>query len=406
MRLWGEGMAQVDDIEQVERELEAFRARAQDTLKSFDRLTELISEFTKISQAYEAEVGNAAEIADLLKDRLNEIDQNWVQLKSEVDEARGLLSRSEVEREGRWVQYNKENKKAQDEIEASWQEVQNQLGQTVIDMQNDSNQHFAEVNRDLDLQTSRLDEIQQRWTTLDEDLDKTKTALIAADRNQRTYFEQMITDLGGGSEQHLAEVNRSLDSQATRLDDIQNAFEQRWTVLEEDHAKTKTALIAADRNQRTYFEQMITDLGGGSEQHLAEVNRSLDSQALRLEDFQSEFDRRWTKMQEDGIKMQNDFQAAHGDLRAASWKMIDDLRGETEGRFSEINKGLARQAAKHEGANEAIEARIVEANNRLAGDFEQKNAIMELKIDRLQRMFWALLAIIIIIAIIIIYSTY
>jgi hypothetical protein len=395
-------MAQVDDIEQVERELEAFRARAQDTLKSFDLLTELISEITKTSQAYEAEVGNAAEIADLLNNKLNEIDQNWLRLKSEVDEARELLSRSEIEREGRWVQYNKDNKKAQEELEASWQEVQNQLGQTVIDMQNDSNQHFAEVNRDLDLQTSRLDEIQQRWTTLDEDLAKTKNALIAADRNQRTYFEQMIADLRGDSEQHFAEVNRSLDLQTSRLDEIQ----QRWTTLDEDLAKTKNALIAADRNQRTHFEQIIADLRGGSEQHLAEVNRSLDSQATRLEDFQSEFDRRWTKMQEDGIKMQNDFQAAHGDLRTASWKMIDDLRGETEGRFSEINKSLTHHAAKYEEANEAIEARIVEANNRLARDFEQKNAIMELKIDRLQRMFWALLAIIIIIAIIIIYSTY
>ncbi|MCJ7760367.1 hypothetical protein MUP59_04405 [Candidatus Bathyarchaeota archaeon] len=327
-------MAQVDDIDQVDRELEAFRARAQDALKSFDRLTELISEFTKTRQAYEAEVGNAAEMADLLKDRLNEIDQNWVQLKSEVDEARELLSRSEVEREGRWVQYNKDNKKAQEELEASWQEVQTQLGQIITDLQNDCNQHFAEVNQNLDLQ-------------------------------------------------------------ASRLDDIQNAFEQRWTALEEDIAKTRKDLIAADRNLQNQLDRMVTDLRGESE-------------------------KRFTKLQEDGARMQNDFQAAHGDLRTASWKMVDDLRGEGEGRFSEINKSLARQAARHEETNEAIEARIVEANNRLAGAleasrqeywknlslFEQNDLVTERRIDTLQSIIWVLIAIILIAVLIIIYATY
>jgi len=392
-------MAQVDDIDQVDRELEAFRARAQDALKSFDRLTELISEFTKTRQAYEAEVGNAAEMADLLKDRLNEIDQNWVQLKSEVDEARELLSRSEVEREGRWVQYNKDNKKAQEELEASWQEVQTQLGQIITDLQNDCNQHFAEVNQNLDLQASRLDDIQnafeQRWTALEEDHAKTKNGLIAADRNLRTQLEQMVADLRGESEQHLAEVIQGVDSQASRLDGFQDAFDQRWTALEEDIAKTRKDLIAADRNLQNQLDRMVTDLRGESE-------------------------KRFTKLQEDGARMQNDFQAAHGDLRTASWKMVDDLRGEGEGRFSEINKSLARQAARHEETNEAIEARIVEANNRLAGAleasrqeywknlslFEQNDLVTERRIDTLQSIIWVLIAIILIAVLIIIYATY
>jgi chromosome segregation ATPase len=374
-------MAQVDDIEQVDRELEAFRARAQDALKSFDRLTELISEFTKTRQAYEAEVGNAAEMADLLKNRLNEIDQNWQQLKSEVDEARELLSRSEVEREGRWVQYNKDNKKAQEELEASWQEVQTQLGQVITDLQNDCNQHFAEVNQNLDLQATRLDDIQnafeQRWTTLEGDHVKTKNGLIAADRNLRNQLEQTVADLRGESEQHLAEVIQGLDSHALRLDGFQDAF------------------IAADRNLQNQLDRMVTDLRGDSE-------------------------KRFTKLQEDGARMQNDFQAAHGDLRTASWKMVDDLRGEAEGRFSEINKSLARQAARHEETNEAIEARIVEANNRLAGEleasrqeywknlglFEQNDLVTERRIDTLQSIIWVLIAIILIAVLIIIYATY
>jgi hypothetical protein len=334
MELWGEGMAQLEDIEQIDRELEAFRARAQDTLKSFDRLEELISEFTKISQAYEAEVGNAAEITDLLKDRSNEIDQNWLQLKSKVDEVLELLNRSEIEREGRWVQYTKENKRAQEELRTSWQEFQAQLKQKVTDQQSDIKQRFAGVNRDLDLH-------------------------------------------------------------ATRLDDLQNAFAQRWTTLEEDLAKTKNGLIAADRNLRTHLEQMITDLRSDSEQ-------------------------RWTKLQEDGIKVETDFHAAHGDLRTASWRMVDDLREEAEGKFSEVNKSLACQAARIEEANDATDARFIEVKNRLAGEleasrqeyrkglsaFEQKDAIMKLRIEKLQRMVWALLAIIIIIMMVIIYVTY
>jgi hypothetical protein len=255
-------MAQADDIEQVERELEAFRARAQDTLKGFDRLTELISEFTKIRQAYEAEVGNAAEIADLLKDRLNEIDQNWVQLKSEVDEARGLLSRSEVEREGRWVQYNKDNKKAQEELEASWQEVQTQLGQIITDLQNDCNQHFAEMNQNLDLQAARLDDIQnafeQRWTVLEEDHAKTKNALLAADRNQRTQLEQMLTDLRGDSE-------------------------KRFTKLQEDGAKMQNDFQAAHGDLRTASWKMIDDLRGETEGRFSEINKVLARQAAKHE---------------------------------------------------------------------------------------------------------------------------
>jgi hypothetical protein len=334
MELWGEGMEQLDGIEQVERELEAFRARTQDTLKSFDRLEELVSDFTKTGQAYETEVASAAEIADLLKDKLNEIDLNWLHLKLEVDEALGQLNRSEIERDGRWTQYNKENKKVQDDLRISWQEFQAQL-------------------------------------------------------------KQMIIDLQSNSEQHLAEAIQGVDSQATRLDDFQNDFEQRWRMLEEDLAKTKNGLIAADRNLRAQFEQIVTDLRGDSE-------------------------RRWTKLQEDGIKIQTDFQAAQGDLRTASWGLVDDLRLEAEGRFSEINKTLAHQAARFEEANEAIESGIEEVNSRLAEEleasrqeyrkslslFEQKSLAIEKRIDRLQRVVWAMLAIIIIAMIIIIYTTY
>jgi hypothetical protein len=331
MELWGEGMTQLGDIDHVERELEAFRARTQDALKSFDRLEELISEFTENEQAYEREVASAAEIADLLKDKLKEIDQNWLHLKSEIDAALEHVNRSEIERERRWVQYNKDNKKAQDELRASWQEFQAQL-------------------------------------------------------------KQMVADLKSDSELHLLEAIQGFDSQAARLDDLQNAFEQRSAMLDEGLTKMKNGLIAADRNLRTELEQMITDL-------------RVDS------------DERWSKLQEKAAAMQKKFQAAHGDLRTTSWKMADDLRSEAKDRFSDIDKSLA---ARVEEINESTGARILEANNRLAGEleasrqeygeslsvFEQRNAVMGLRIERLQRMIWALLAVIIIVVIIIIYTSY
>jgi chromosome segregation ATPase len=396
MELWGEGMTQLGDIDHVERELEAFRARTQDALKSFDRLEELISEFTENEQAYEREVASAAEIADLLKDKLKEIDQNWLHLKSEIDAALEHVNRSEIERERRWVQYNKNNKKAQDELRASWQEFQAQLKQMVADLKSDSELHLLEAIQGFDSQAARLDDLQnafeQRSAMLDEGLTKMKNGLIAADRNLRTEFEQMITDLRVDSERHFAEVNQGLDSQATSLDDLQNAFEQRSAMLDEGLTKMKNGLIAADRNLRTELEQMITDL-------------RVDS------------DERWSKLQEKAAAMQKKFQAAHGDLRTTSWKMADDLRSEAEDRFSDIDKSLA---ARVEEINESTEARILEANNRQAGEleasrqefreglsvFEQRNAVMGLRIERLQRMIWALLAVIIIVVIIIIYTSY
>jgi chromosome segregation ATPase len=327
------GMTQLGDIEHVERELEAFRARTQDTLKSFDRLTELISEFAQTKQAYEAEVENAAQITDMLKDNFNDIDQNWLQLKSEVDEALKQLKGAEVEWDRRWNQYEEENKKAHEDIMASWQEFRTRLKQKIAEMQNSS---------------------EQRWTSLEEGLAKTKNGLIAANRNQQTQLEQMIIDLRGDSELHLAEVNRGFDVQDARLDDIQTTLEQRTT-----------------------------------------------------------------KLRENSIKMRNEFQAAQEDLRTTLWKMADDLRDEANGGSSKIEKSLTFQAVRVDEINESMEARLAEAN-RLAGEleasrqeyrgelsvFEQKNAVMELRIERLQRMFWAMLVLIIIVVIIIIYITY
>jgi uncharacterized protein YukE len=169
-------------------------------------------------------------------------------------------------------------------------------------------------------------------------------------------------------------------------------------VLEEDLAKTKNGFFAADRNLRTQLEQMVSDLKGDCEQRFAEVTQGLNSHASRL----------------------NDLQVAHGDLRTASWKMVDDFRGEAEGRLCEIDKTLARQAAKHEEANKAIEARIIEANNRLAGELEasrqeyrkslsvcgQSDLVLERRIDKLQVTVWVLLAIAIIAMTLIIYMAY
>jgi hypothetical protein len=304
MVCWGEEMAQLDYIEQVDRELETFRARSLDTLKGFDQLEELISQFAKTRESYEAEVVNAAEIAELFRENLNEIEHSWLQLKSEVDKVLELLNRSEIEKEGRWVKYEKENKKAYEEFIASWQ------------------------------------------------------AFLA-----------------------------QYDSLASRLDDLQNAFEQRSALVDEGLTKMKNGLISADRNLRTQLEEMIAELRDNSEE-------------------------RWTKLQEEDDSMRKEFQASHGDLRTASWKMADDLRSEAEGGLSETNRSLTRQAARVEEINESL--------NRLEGELEksrqehmdglsrieQSNLVINKRISRQQSLIWAMLATIAIATIIIKFITY
>jgi chromosome segregation ATPase len=369
MVCWGEEMAQLDYIEQVDRELETFRARSQDTLKGFDQLEELISQFAKTRESYEAEVVNAAEIAELFRENLNEIEHSWLQLKSEVDKVLELLNRSEIEKEGRWVKYEKENKKAYEEFIASWQAFLAQY----------------------DSLASRLDDLQnafeQRSALVDEGLTKMKNSLISADRNLRTQLEEMIANLRGDSEHHRQEVDRSLDSQSARLDDLQNAFEQRSALVDEGLTKMKNGLISADRNLRTQLEEMIAELRDNSEE-------------------------RWTKLQEEDDSMRKEFQASHGDLRTASWKMADDLRSEAEGGLSETNRSLTRQAARVEEINESL--------NRLEGELEksrqehmdglsrieQSNLVINKRISRQQSLIWAMLATIAIATIIIKFITY
>jgi chromosome segregation ATPase len=355
MVCWGEEMAQFDYIEQVDRELEGFRARSQDILKGFDQLEELISQFAKTRESYEAEVVNAAEIAELFREKLNEIEHSWLQLKSEVDKVLELLNRSEIEKEGRWVKYEKENKKAYEEFVASWQAFLAQY----------------------DSLASRLDDLQnafeQRSALVDEGLTKMKNGLISADRNLRTQLEEMIANLRGDSEQHRQEVDRSLDSQAARLD--------------EGLTKMKNGLISADRNLRTQLEEMIADLRNNSEE-------------------------RWTKLQEEGDSMRKEFQASHGDLRTASWKMADDLRSEAEGKLSETNRNLTRQAARVEEINESLnrlegklEKSRQEYRERLSC-IEQSNLVINKRLSRQQSLIWAMLATIAIATIIIKFITY
>jgi chromosome segregation ATPase len=268
MVCWGEEMAQLDYIEQVDRELEAFRARSQDALKGFDQLEELISQFSRTKGDYEAEVVNAAEIAELFREKLNEIEQSWLQLKSEVDKVLELLNRSEIEKEGRWVKYEKDNKKAYEEFIASWQAFQAQLEQRLTELQSAFELQLAELIQKYDSLASRLDD-----------------------------------DLA--EIERLKELEQVLDSLASRLDDLQNTFEQRFKMLDEVLTKIKNGLISADRNLRTQLEEMITNLRGDSEQHRQEVDRSLDSQAARLDDLQNTFEQRFKMLDEVLTKIKN-----------------------------------------------------------------------------------------------------
>jgi hypothetical protein len=222
---------------------------------------------------------------------------------------------------------------------------------------------------------------------VDEGLTKMKNGLISADRNLRTQLEEMIAKLNGDSEEHRQEVDRSLDSQTARLDDLQSAFEQRSAMVDEGLTKMKNGLISADRNLRTQLEEMIADLQTNSEE-------------------------RWTRLQEEGDAMRKEFQASHGDLRDASWKMADDLRSEAEGRLSETNRSLTRQAARVEEINESL--------NKLEGELEksrqeyreslsrieQSNLAINKRISRQQSLIWAMLALIAIATIVIKFITY
>ena len=70
-------MARLDDLEHVNRELEAFRAQAKEALKTFDELEKVVSEFSELKQACESIQKSASEKVGILDRYTAEVKQTW-----------------------------------------------------------------------------------------------------------------------------------------------------------------------------------------------------------------------------------------------------------------------------------------------------------------------------------------
>ncbi len=168
-------MARLDDLEHVNRELEAFRAQAKEALKTFDELEKVVSEFSELKQACESIQKSASEKVGILDRYTTEVKQTWSVLENETRTTLKRLNNAEAE----------------------------------------LCQRFDKLQQDTE----------QRWTKIQEDILGIQNDLQTANHNLRTELLRKAHDLHGESEQRFSEVNKRLDEQASRHEEAIQGLE-------------------------------------------------------------------------------------------------------------------------------------------------------------------------------------
>lgn len=247
---------------------------------------------------------------------------------------------------------------------------------------------------------ARLDELEQVDKELKTFRDQAAAALKALNELERLVSEfselrresesnlKRASERAEGLERYTAELRETwstleADTRATleklkdieaevrkRFDELQQSIDRVWTETQEDNLKVQNDLLAAQQHLRAELEQTIKALREESGQHFSEVDGRLDRHSSRIDEIQQESEQRWTKQQDDLIKVQNDLLAAQRNIRSELGRMINDLYGESEQRFSEFNKSLDRLASMHEEAIQSTYVHIDEVRNKLVTDLD------------------------------------
>jgi chromosome segregation ATPase len=227
-------MARLDDMEQINLELDAFRARLQDTFTKLDQLADLILELSKLKEDLESKLQNASGSEDKLDQFTTEVESKWSvleqetrkileQLKDVGNELHGSFDKLKQENDQRWTKIQEDLTKAQNGLQIALDLLKKGVEQSLNDLEIESDNRYEEINHNLDAHSSQLDEFKQendqRWTKIQEDLTKAQNDLMIADRNLRIELGRMINELGTASEGRFSEINSSIENQRIRFEE-------------------------------------------------------------------------------------------------------------------------------------------------------------------------------------------
>lgn len=216
----------------------------------------------------------------------------------------------------------------------------------------------------------------------------------------------------------LAQLKDSENKLRTNFDELKQEADQRWTLFQEDSEKTKRELHTAIDNLESNVDKNLTDFQKKSDDRYSEINQNLDAHSSRLDELKQEADQRWTQIQEDLTKAQNDLQKADRNLRVELGRMINELSTDSEGRFSEINSSIENQKIRFEETIKESNKINENTHLRLSSEIEdarqesedssqfilQQMAASNNRIYRLKRWLIVQSAAILILVIFIIYS--
>jgi len=180
-------MARLDDLEQVDHELEVFRAHAHDTLKLLEELEKLIHEFSELKQVYESIQKSALEKIDNMDRHIAKVEKSWSALETDTCTTLERLKNSELklserleqlqtDHDTRWAKVQDEIMVVQDGLQIAQRNLRTELLRTVNDLRGESEQRFLEFNKFLDqLSLRHIDEIR----VLNEHIERSHNTIVA-----------------------------------------------------------------------------------------------------------------------------------------------------------------------------------------------------------------------------------
>ncbi len=344
-------MARLDDMEQINLELDAFRARLQDTFTKLDQLADLILELSKLKEDLESKLQNASGSQDKLDQFTTEVEGKWSvleqetrkileQLKDASKELHESFDRLQQGNEERWTKIQEDLTKAQNGLQTTLDLLKKNVEQGLNDLEIESNDRYKEINHNLETHSSQLGKLKQendqRWTKIQDDLTKAQNGLQTTLDLLKKNVEQGLNDLEIESNDRYKEINHNLETHSSQLDELKQENDQRWTKIQDDLTKVQNDLMIADRNLRIELGRMINELGTTSEGRFSEINISIENQRIRFEEKIKESD----KLNEAAhLRLSNEIETYRQEFEKSSQSFLQQI-SVTSKRISELKRWL------------------------------------------------------------------
>jgi chromosome segregation ATPase len=221
---------------------------------------------------------------------------------------------------------------------------------------------------------ARLDDVKQVNRELEDFRFRAQSTLENLEKlgNLLSEFSSIKQEYESGLK-HISEKIEQLDHSTTERNKEWTSLQSKLNDTVKHLNNTEEDLLRRfsdlqkeiDHSLRKFQEDILT-----TKKNLAEIKQTFESHSSQFNEFRQENDQRFTETQEEIAKAQDDLQTADRNLRTELTRMINDLHGESEGRFSEINQILDKQAHKLDKNVHGLEVRIDETHDALKAEID------------------------------------